>query len=104
MKKILIFIFCSLIFISCSLVDYYGKCQVNYDVIYPDTTITYDTIFTYNYCKNRYENSLHEAYVSSSRGTNYIRIGYSTFAKTTCPIRLNSYKTLEKNLDNDYDK
>ena len=103
MKKILIFIFCSLIFTNCSLVDYYGKCQVNYDIIYPDTTITYDTIFIYNYCKNKHENKLHKAQVSSKGGTNYIKIGYSIFVKTTCPIRINSYKIIEKNLDNDYE-
>jgi len=75
--------------------DKHGKCQVNYSVIYPDTTITYDTVFNYEYAGEN--ERTHIPYTSSYRGTNYIRLGYYEFARTTCPIRINSYKTISIN-------
>ena len=99
MKKIIL-LFCLVLFISCDgLEDKYGLCQVNYTVIYPDTTITYDTIFKYRWV--RYEEGIHTPVAGSSRGSNYISLGLNTFANTTCPIRLNSYKTISKRLENE---
>ena len=98
MKKIIL-LFIIVILTSCS---YRDKCQVNYSIIYPDTTIIYDTIFNYQYTEHRNYGGRdpHIPIVSSNRGTNYIRLGDDVLSCTTCPIRLNSYKKL----DNDYDK
>ena len=89
MKNIFILIFCMILCVSCIK---YGKCQINYSVVYPDTTITYDTNFYYTYYIE-YLN-IHTPYVSSSRGTNYIKLGGEIYNRTTCPIRINSYKNI----------
>lgn len=94
MKKIFILLFCSMLIVSCCLLDKSGKCQVNYTVVYPDTTIVYDSIFMYHYGAEHWYTHIPRA--SSYKGTNYIKIGYNTFASTTCPIRINSYKTISK--------
>ncbi len=94
MKKIFILLFCSMLIVSCYKS---GKCQVNYTVVYPDTTIVYDSIFIYRYGGEQWYTHIPRA--SSYKGTNYIKIGYNTFSSTTCPIRINSYKTISKNLD-----
>ena len=93
MKNIFILIICMILCVSCYCYKH-GTCQVNYSVIYPDTTITYDTIFYYEYDIGL--NNMHTPYVSSSRGTNYIKLGMNFYNSTTCPIRINSYKTIQK--------
>ena len=95
MKKILILIFCIIMFVSCTK---YNKCGVNYSIVYPDTTINYDTIFEYKYTDPcYYKVNPHMPYTSSDRGSNYIRLGDWRFGETTCPIRINSYEMfLEK--------
>ena len=77
----------------------HGKVHANYDIIYPDTAITYDSIFDYHWCiggaHNNEYNDPHLMQITSSRGTNYMEIGRSILISTTCPIRLNSYKVIE---------
>lgn len=87
--RTIIFIMCFTLLVSCSNK---GTCKVNYSIIYPDTTITYDTIFNYHHNKNMYI-----PYASSHRGTNYIKLGYNEFSRTTCPIRINSYEIISIN-------
>ena len=84
MKHIFILIFCMILCVSCCIK--YSKCQVNYSVVYPDTTIVYDTIF------NCFSDDV--PYTSSTRGTNYILLGDKVYSRTTCPIRINSYKKI----------
>ena len=93
MKKILILLFSLILFTSCSYER--GKYRVNYTVIYPDTAITYDSVFSYDLLitNKQYDNSIPE--ISSHRGTNYIIVGTSTYNRTTCPIRINSYEQIE---------
>lgn len=92
MKKILIITIFALLLIGCTK---YGKCQVNYDVIYPDTTITYDSIFNYRYTELKvYKSDPHIPIPNSWKGSNYIKLGDDDFAATTCPIRVNSYKSI----------
>jgi len=96
MKNICILIICMILCVSCTCIGVKnGKCRVNYSVVYPDTTITYDTIFYYEYDVGIHNS--HTPYVSSSRGTNYIKLGMDFYNRTTCPIRINSYKTISKN-------
>ena len=95
MKKlniIIIIFFMCFCLISCN--DRNATCKINYSVVYPDTTITYDTIFNYAYNSSR-EYSLYP-YTSSLKGTNYIKLGYYNYVRTTCPIRINSYKIIKK--------
>lgn len=95
MKKNLI-IFCFIItLIGCTQ---YGTCQVNYTVIYPDTTITYDTVFNYKWTTGSgYKNNRNPniPVTNSWRGSNYIQLGDYDFVGTTCPIRINSYKLIK---------
>lgn len=92
MKKILLFFVLALTLVGCY--DY-GKCNINYSIVYPDTIITYDTIFRYRYSVG-VEYDVHTPTTTSSRGSNYINVGEYYFAGTTCPIRINSYKTIYK--------
>ena len=85
MKKILIILLVSAGIVSCGNPQKY---RVNYTVVYPDTAITRDTVFI--------SNSGRTPYTSSHRGTNYIRIGQHGFNYTTCPIRLNSWRTIDE--------
>ena len=117
MKKIIIFLFVFLLTISCAPTqtkypensdkkrtsyfdDHYYNVQCNYDVIYNDTTIRYDTIFNCK-CLGKYQDEPFKVYASSHRGTNYI-IVYpggvlnNKFVHTTAQIRVNSYKLLDK--------
>lgn len=93
MKKIIL-LFSIMILTSCI---YHNKCQVNYSIIYPDTTIIYDTIFYYQYTApcNYGIRDPHMPIISSNKGTNYILLGDNELSCTTCPIRLNSYKSIE---------
>lgn len=90
MKKIIFTLLICFCLISCYDVKYQTK--VVYDVIYPDTTIRYDTIFNCETANTAMDEET-EVYVSSARGTNYIVASpsYYYFHKTTCPIRIISY-------------
>jgi len=95
MKKILLVLFiCFCITSCCTFVRYKVNCK--YQVCYPDTTITYDTIFNCRY-DSYLDDSIFKVYTSSYKGTNYIRIhpGDYYVSATTCPIRLISYKKIE---------
>ena len=95
MKKILISTIFALLLTGCTK---YGKCNVNYTIVYPDTTITYDSTFNYKYTEhNAYKRDPHIPTTNSWRGSNYIEIGDDDFVRTTCPIRVNSHKTIETN-------
>lgn len=100
MKKIVFCILMSMtLLMSCDITDKYGKCQINYSIIYPDTTITYDSIFKYRWVtENDYT---HTPYTSSYRGSNYILLGCREYCHTTCPIRINSYKTITKRIEDE---
>lgn len=96
MKKILILLFSLILLTSC--LHERGKYRVNYTVIYPDTAITYDSVFLYdllitNKQYDNYDKLIPQ--ISSFRGTNYIIVGTSTYNRTTCPIRINSYEQIE---------
>jgi len=94
MKKLFILLFCVVLCASC--IEKHGKCQVNYTIVYPDSVITYDTTFIYSYVgENDYT---HIPYTSSYKGSNYIHLGYKEYCRTTCPIRINSYKIISKRL------
>ena len=95
MKKILIIAIFIFTLIGC---EQYGTCQVNYTVIYPDTTITYDTVFNYKWLPGaQYKNNRNPnvPITNSWRGSNYIELGEHDFVGTTCPIRINSYKSIK---------
>lgn len=96
MKKILIIAVIVLTLVSCS--GHYGQCNINYTVVYPDTTITYDSIFNYycSSCNTTERRNRNIPITSSWRGTNYILLGDNEFVRTTCSIRINSYKTIYK--------
>ena len=91
--KIFIFIFCigiTLGIYSCTFcLSHEGITKVNYSVIYPDTIITKDSTFHFKYNDER------TPHTSSYKGSNYIVIGYYDFERTTCPIRINSYKIIK---------
>ena len=84
---IFIFIFCVAI-TGCG--HHKGIVKINYSIIYPDTTITKDSTFYFDYCKDK-----RQPYTSSYKGSNYIVIGRDEFEHTTCPIRINSYKIIK---------
>lgn len=95
MKKFLIIAIFIFTLISCTQ---RGTCQVNYTVIYPDTTITYDTVFNYRWTAPKvYENDRNPniPITNSWKGSNYIELGDYEFVSTTCPIRINSYKSIK---------
>ena len=82
---------------SCDwMIDKTGKCQINYSIVYPDTTITYDSVFYYKWAVER--SYTHVPFTSSYKGSNYIRLGMYEYVHTTCPIRINSYKIISKNI------
>jgi len=98
MKKIVICLLTCLYLSSCAwMIDKTGKCQVNYSIIYPDTTIIYDSVFYYRWATEHW--NTHVPYTSSYKGSNYIKLGMNTYVYTTCPIRINSYKTISTNID-----
>jgi len=98
MKKIIVIFLMCICLSSCDWMDdKTGKCKVNYSIVYPDTTITYDSIFYYRWAAEHW--NTHVPFTSSYKGSNYIRLGMNEFVHTTCPIRINSYKILTKNID-----
>ena len=100
MKKIIIVFLMCLCLSSCDwMIDKTGKCQINYSVVYPDTTITYDSVFYYKWAVEHL--NTHVPYTSSYKGTNYIKIGMNAYVYTTCPIRINSYKIISKDIDHE---
>jgi len=100
MKKIIIVFLMCLCISSCDwVIDKTGKCQINYSIVYPDTTITYDSVFYYKWTVEHL--NTHVPYASSYKGTNYIKIGINAYVYTTCPIRINSYKTISKNINHE---
>lgn len=94
MRKLIVIIFACLCLFACSDNKQYNI-HCNYDVCYPDTTITYDTIFQCYYGHDE-DTSLYVA-IGSSRGSNYIFINPGCNYKmcTTAPIRLNSYNIVK---------
>jgi hypothetical protein len=76
------------------MIDKEGKCEVNYSIVYPDTTITYDTVFNYEWRVEHW--FTHIPFTSSYKGSNYINLGRNTYVWTTCPIRINYYKTIDE--------
>ena len=95
MKKILLVLFMCFCLTSCWTYEKY-KVNCKYQVCYPDTTITYDTIFNCRY-DPYVEDTIFKVYTSSYKGTNYIIIypGSNYVSYTTCPIRIISYKKLQ---------
>jgi len=95
MKKILLVLAMCFCLTSCwTIVNYKVYCK--YQVCYPDTTITYDTIFNCSY--DRYlEDTIVKVYTSSHKGTNYIKIhpGCNYVSYTTCPIRIITFKKVQ---------
>jgi len=95
MKKIILVLLACFCLTSCWT---YTKYKVNckYQVCYPDTTITYDTIFNCRY-DSYLDDSIFKVYTSSYKGTNYINIypGGISVVYTTSPIRIISYKKLQ---------
>lgn len=96
MKRLLFIslLFITILFSSCRS-D--GKVKINYTTIYPDTTITTETIVSYKYVTED-PNSVwlrRKPYLNSNRGSNYIVVGNVRLGSTTCPIRLNSYEYIE---------
>ena len=94
MNKILIIVMVVFCLFACSDNKQYNI-HCNYDVCYPDTTITYDTIFQCDYGYSE-DTTLYVA-IGSSRGSNYIFInpGRNYRMSTTAPIRLNSYNIIK---------
>lgn len=92
-KGIFTIIFCVVIafgIYSCiGCTSHEGIAKVNYSIIYPDTTITKDSTFYFNYTTKAIP------YTDSHKGTNCIVIGYCEFEHTTCPIRINSYEIIK---------
>lgn len=93
MKKILLII---LLFALCFLCYKNYKTypvHVTYDVIYPDTTIRYDTIFDCKAFSYQINKQNLNVYTNSYIGSNYIQInpGMNQHAWTTMPIRIISY-------------
>ena len=75
MKKLL---FIPLLFITILLSSCRdGKVKINYTTIYPDTTITTDTIVSYKYVTEDSNSVLvmRKPYLCSKRGSNYIVVG-----------------------------
>ena len=98
MKKIVICLLTCLYLSSCEwMIDKIGKCQINYSIVYPDTTMTYDSVFYYKWSVDHC--NTHTPYTSSYKGTNYIKLGRYQYVHTTCPIRINSYKIISTNID-----
>lgn len=91
--KFFILVFCiGITFEICSCTcctSHEGITKVNYSIVYPDTIITKDSTFYFIY------NDRRTPYTSSHKGSNYIIIGYNDFERTTCPIRINSYKIIK---------
>ena len=100
MKKIIVIFLMCLCLSSCAwMIDKTGKCQINYSIVYPDTTIIYDSTFYYRWAVEHW--NTHIPYTSSYKGTNYIKIGMNAYVYTTSPIRINSYKTISKDIDHE---
>ena len=75
--------------------DCYYKVNVKYEIVYPDTTIRYDTVFD---CLTEYKfiNKSITVGPQAYNGVNYISItpGYNPKASTTCPIRVLSFQKI----------
>ena len=97
MKKFLIVIL--FVFCLCSCYDEHSyKVHVEYDICWPDETMTYDTIVDCTYSGS--EEKLKEEFKvvnSSRRGTNYLIAfpGWNTLVSTTAPIRLQKYELVK---------
>ncbi len=111
MKKIIVFILgIYLCLTSCSSL-YSVTANMNYDVCYPDTTITYDDQYTFKVnansndisfvCKDcqlsDYINKNYIIYARSIMGTNYLTLRNiscdvnANLFSSTAPIRINSF-------------
>ena len=102
MKKILLSLLMIICFISCS---YHKTCKmdIEYQLHYPDTTITYketyniDIIYLFkDYCKEVNESTI-KPELSSHRGSNYILIPHygEIGPKSTAPISIKSYRVYD---------
>lgn len=94
MKKILIITIFALLLTGCTK---YGKCNVNYTIVYPDTTITYDSTFNYKYTEhNAYKRDPHIPTTNSWRGSNYIEIGDDDLLEQHVQLELIHIKQLKQ--------
>lgn len=115
MKKIIVFIFGILMCLTSCTSIYKATANMNYDVCYPDTTITYNNsvefnfnvtkselkLYGKNYTVNDYLNDFFNIYAHSYNGTNYLSIKENNsftshyfvgnIISTTAPIRVNKY-------------
>ncbi len=86
---------CFIIKIITDTSDYNYKVNVKYEIVYPDTTIRYDTVFD---CVMPYKfiNKSITVGPHAYKGVNYILItpGYNPKASTTCPIRVLSFQKI----------
>ena len=100
MKKLFILII--IFFIGYSFYLYYtrfaiiyiGITDVNYTIEYEDTTITYDSIFYFDYIKmNNFDQRV--PYISNYNNQKYIHLGINDVINTTYPIKINSYRIIK---------
>lgn len=95
MKNILVIVAVSLFLASCIFREYKYKMHCVYDVVYQDTTIRYDTVFTCSTCLAYAdeEKTVKTRVDSNSRG-NCILIspGFNQIHETTAQIRIISYE------------
>lgn len=97
MRKFL-YIIC-LLFTLSSCNDLSRQYKVTYDIVYPDTTITYTETFNVEMTVGHMSEPDY-VLVKSSRGTNYLKQKWQEgeMVSSTCPIRVKSYKRI--NYDN----
>ena len=100
MKKLFILII--IFFISYSFYLYYneitvvynGITDVNYTIEYEDTTITYDSIFYFEYIKmTNFDQRV--PYISNYNEQKYIHLGINDVINTIYPIKINSYRIIK---------
>ena len=95
MKKIIFLLLILFVFSSCA--NYFWRTyEVTYEIIYPDTTITYTKTFEVKMCAP-YNECPDEIEVYSIRGSNYLgqKHQISSMVSSTCPIRVLYYERLK---------
>lgn len=92
-----VFFIGSIVCVSCCENVHY-KVRAQYEVCWPDTTITYDSIFNCVYDPfGRGDNFEVTSRIESYKGSNYIRIdpGWNAHMRTTAPIRLHKCELIK---------
>ena len=85
-------------FLILGMINRTGTAYVEYEIIYPDSTIQYTDTVNFVYCNadvGRFKRfNLKPIKITSYKGSNYINVYDYKVVQNTCPIRLKTSKII----------